>query len=279
MRSKITNFDINYYELLAIPRDATTDEVRAAYQRQCKACHPDVDHSARPEVRREMGERFAELTDAYNVLKDKAKREQYDKILDRIENRDDDDNISEERDAPPPPPPPPPPENRYSSSSPAVGSTVGRHQLSIRQELSGLRLASHLIFVISYGLVCFTLIIIIVMFIVFWEKSGKNTVLAFAIGMLWFITPSLSLILGIYAAECIELQSVAPWRKGGICGDGSVLSHAALLCLGTAFGLSCFCCFPSVFTQNDTFITIAAAVIPAAVYACLGVYLRVHYGR
>jgi Ca-activated chloride channel family protein len=66
---------IDYYGLLNLPRDATADEIRAAYFDAAKRLHPDAnpDHEAK--------EQFLEIQEAYEVLTDEQKRADYNRTL------------------------------------------------------------------------------------------------------------------------------------------------------------------------------------------------------
>lgn len=64
----------DYYDVLGIPRSASTEQIRSAYRRLAKKYHPDVagkDPSA--------SDRFKEVQEAYEVLSDTQKKQQYDR--------------------------------------------------------------------------------------------------------------------------------------------------------------------------------------------------------
>jgi molecular chaperone DnaJ len=63
----------DYYAVLGVSRDATLEEIRRAYRREARRCHPDV---ARDDPQAE--ERFKQLTEAYRVLSDPELRARYD---------------------------------------------------------------------------------------------------------------------------------------------------------------------------------------------------------
>ena len=63
----------DYYQVLGIGRDASAEELQKAYRRLAKKYHPDV--SKEPDAE----DRFKELGEAYEVLKDPEKRRLYDK--------------------------------------------------------------------------------------------------------------------------------------------------------------------------------------------------------
>ena len=67
----------NYYALLRVGRNATTQEVTQAYHKIAKKLHPDLQRVACPK----KDEELKACTAAYNVLRDEKQRRQYDREL------------------------------------------------------------------------------------------------------------------------------------------------------------------------------------------------------
>lgn len=63
----------DFYDVLGITRGASADEIKSAYRKLALKYHPD-----RNPGDTEAEEKFKEATEAYEVLKDEAKRQQYD---------------------------------------------------------------------------------------------------------------------------------------------------------------------------------------------------------
>lgn len=63
---------VEYYQVLEIPPNATVTEVREAYFRKVKTCHPDINPSD------EAKKQFASIQEAYKTLSDRDKRIGYD---------------------------------------------------------------------------------------------------------------------------------------------------------------------------------------------------------
>src|SRR5687768_3617981 len=63
-----------FYEILGVPRDATSDEIKRAYRKLAMTYHPDRNNGSR-----EAEDRFKEITEAYDVLRDPNKRAAYDR--------------------------------------------------------------------------------------------------------------------------------------------------------------------------------------------------------
>jgi curved DNA-binding protein CbpA len=66
----------SYYHILGVPSDADEREIKRAYHRLARELHPDKAASAAQA--REVEQRFAVISKAYNVLKDPALRKEYD---------------------------------------------------------------------------------------------------------------------------------------------------------------------------------------------------------
>jgi curved DNA-binding protein len=64
----------DYYEVLGISRDASADDVQQAYRKLARRHHPDVNKNPDAE------ERFKEINEAYQVLKDPKTRARYDRF-------------------------------------------------------------------------------------------------------------------------------------------------------------------------------------------------------
>jgi len=64
----------DYYAVMGVPRDATAEQVKQAYRRLARQYHPDV--SKLPDAE----QRFKEVGEAYEVLRDPQKRAAYDQL-------------------------------------------------------------------------------------------------------------------------------------------------------------------------------------------------------
>ncbi len=71
---------IDYYKVLGVTRDTPQPDIKKAYRRLARKYHPDVSKEANAE------QRFKEIGEAYEVLKDKEKRASYDQLGENWKN-------------------------------------------------------------------------------------------------------------------------------------------------------------------------------------------------
>ena len=64
----------DYYSTLGVSRDASADDIQKAYRKLARKYHPDVNRSSGAE------DKFKEITESYEVLKDPEKRKVYDRF-------------------------------------------------------------------------------------------------------------------------------------------------------------------------------------------------------
>jgi curved DNA-binding protein len=64
----------DYYETLGVPRDASQEQIHAAYRKLARKYHPDINKSSDAE------DRFKHIGEAYEVLRDPEKRKRYDAL-------------------------------------------------------------------------------------------------------------------------------------------------------------------------------------------------------
>ena len=69
--------NVNFYDILGVKYDATSDEIAAAKNKLAKKYHPDV--NMRNGI--DTTEKMQEILEAYAILSDKEKREEYDREI------------------------------------------------------------------------------------------------------------------------------------------------------------------------------------------------------
>ena len=65
---------LDCYKVLGVSRDASAEEIRKAYKKMVRENHPDM----KPDDKK-AAEKFQQAQEAYAILDDSEKREQYDR--------------------------------------------------------------------------------------------------------------------------------------------------------------------------------------------------------
>jgi len=80
VRCLSTKFQPNYYEVLGVDRAASSKEIREAYIKKSKEYHPDSGYKLNLSDD-QLHQKFQEVNQAYQVLNNSIKKQEYDNYL------------------------------------------------------------------------------------------------------------------------------------------------------------------------------------------------------
>jgi DnaJ-class molecular chaperone len=70
--------ELDYYQILEVPRDAHGSGIKRGYYAVSRRYHPDANRALRGEARRDLEHVAKRVTEAYSVLRDARRRQAYD---------------------------------------------------------------------------------------------------------------------------------------------------------------------------------------------------------
>lgn len=68
----------DYYDILKVPRNATDEQIKAAYKKLAMQYHPDKQRNCSPKEQEAAAQRFKDAAEAYSILSTPSSRSQYD---------------------------------------------------------------------------------------------------------------------------------------------------------------------------------------------------------
>lgn len=75
-----------FYEILEIPKSSSLSEIKLQFKKLSKKYHPDLNNHLPEEEKKHNSDKFIRIVNAYETLKDKSKRAEYDRNLSRPNN-------------------------------------------------------------------------------------------------------------------------------------------------------------------------------------------------
>ena len=70
----------DYYEVLGVDKNASEDDIKKAFKKAAMKYHPDRFANASDAEKKDAEEKFKEINEAYQVLSDTQKKQQYDQF-------------------------------------------------------------------------------------------------------------------------------------------------------------------------------------------------------
>ena len=70
----------DYYEVLGVDKNASENDIKKAYRKAAMKYHPDKFANATDAEKKDAEEKFKEINEAYQVLSDNEKKQQYDQF-------------------------------------------------------------------------------------------------------------------------------------------------------------------------------------------------------
>ena len=70
----------DYYEVLGVDKNASEDDIKKAFKKAAMKYHPDRFANATDAEKKDAEEKFKEINEAYQILSDSQKKQQYDQF-------------------------------------------------------------------------------------------------------------------------------------------------------------------------------------------------------
>lgn len=78
---------VNYYDILGVSRTASAEEIKKAFRKLAKECHPDLFQDRSQEEIEKITKKFQTISNAYDIIGDETKRQEYDREFAEYERR------------------------------------------------------------------------------------------------------------------------------------------------------------------------------------------------
>lgn len=71
----------SFYDILEVPKTSTIKDIKVLFKKLSKKYHPDLNSHLNEDDKKANSEKFIRIVNAYETLKDKRKKEEYDRVL------------------------------------------------------------------------------------------------------------------------------------------------------------------------------------------------------